>query len=958
MPDRTRARILTAALLAALLTLPATSFAQNVSSHLTGTVKDGQGAVLPGVTVTATSPALIGSQVAVTQSNGSYLFPSLPSGTYTLKFELSGFQTLTRSGINLPLGQTLTVNGQLQLASLKESVTVTAESPVVDTQSTSLGNTLNTAKLIGVPTSTDLWGALAQTAGVRMQGFDVGGSHKYQQDGYDAFGETSQNRVITEGVDTTEGTGGAGFYQDYYSQNEVAVSAAGQDVSMNTPGAAVISTIKSGGNTFKSLLNQTYEPSSFVGNNIDPSITARGGSSSANLLFWESHADLGGPIKKDKAWFFAAYNHFHIDQLLPGVPKSVATNLGVFNNFTTKETWKPSSKDTIIGYYQYGKKGEPTRGLSALRPPESTLAEYAPSWMYNGKWERVWTNRLFTELNIGEFGYHFPEVPSVDYKTNPPIHDLGTGRDSGAGFAQGGTGGPFELNRAKPQAFGDATYYLPTKKSGSHDLKVGFEWIRDESQFGNIGTAGPILWLQNNGQPAEIRLTDLGTSSSLGSSWLAPVNEDHRIAIYAQDRWTANAHVTVTAGVRYDHQSPYYRQGKRDPILTDFFSAYSVPARTLFTRNNVAPRIGVAIDPGGDGKTAIKAFFGRYYFNYADSFSGINPGGTNTKTYTYTGQAGITDQNYILSHIGTLVASTGGVSTVLDTSLKTPYTDEIDFSVQRQVWGESSIRVAYVRKMNRDQFATYNQSWLGQFTNPVIVPVTIQSINGGVTGSQTFTVNDVPSSLKGVIHNVISTMPASVNNGAYNFDTIEVAFNKRFKQGLFLDTSYDWTRSDSLKGPGNYSASSTTQGDAIGNGFFINPYPTVSNRQVTTGWVYHLSAHYELPYAIGVGANFLVQSGWNYSPIIRVSLPNSGTQSFWMTDLQNNRSDTVPMLNLRLDKAFNIPSDHRFTVMLDLYNLTNAAPITNFQILNGKTYNQVINMLNPRTMELGLRFEF
>src|SRR5207253_1965742 len=184
------------------------------------------------------------SRTAVTEANGSYRFPSVPEGTYTLAFELSGFQTSKRTNIILSLGQTLTVDIQLQVASLQESVTVTAESPVVDVQTTSVGSTLNTAKLMGVPTATDLWSALARSPGVRMQGYDVGGSHKSEQTGYEAFGVRSQSRVVTEGVDTTEGAGGAGFYQDYFAQSEIAVSAAGQDVTMNTPGAAVISTIR------------------------------------------------------------------------------------------------------------------------------------------------------------------------------------------------------------------------------------------------------------------------------------------------------------------------------------------------------------------------------------------------------------------------------------------------------------------------------------------------------------------------------------------------------------------------------------------------------------------------------------------------------------------------------------------------------------------------------------------
>ena len=619
------------AVAALIVGIAAPAMAQTTPSHLIGTVKDAQGAVLPGVSITATAPSLIGSQTVVSEANGTYRFPSLPAGTYTLKFELSGFKALTRSGISLALGQTLTIDGELQLATLQESVTVTAESPIVDTSSTSVGNTLDTKKLIQVPSSSDLWGALAQSPGVRMQGFDVGGSHKSQQSGYSAFGVTNQTRVVTEGVDTTEGTGGAGFYQDYFSQNEIAVSGAGQDVTMNTPGAAVISTIKSGGNTFSGLVNQTYEGKSYVADNTNSDITKRGGSASPNLLFWENHDDLGGPIKKDKLWFFAAFDHFHIDKAISGIDPAIATDLGFFNTVTTKETWKPSAKDTFIGYYQWDKKHKPLRGLSATRGPHSTLAQVSPSWMYNGKWQRVWSNRLYTEANIGEFGYLFPEKPSVDFKTNPPVTDLVTGIDTGAGFTQGGTTGPFSLGRAKPQVYGSATYFLPTKNGGSHDLKFGFEWINDMSNFASIGTSGPILYLDSNGATSEIRLTDLGDPAKLGSTWTIPGDDNKRVAFYAQDRWTATSRVTLTMGVRYDRQAPYYTEGKRDPLLTEVFSAVTHPQTTLMTRGNVAPRIGVAIDPMGDGKTAIKAFYGRYYFNFADSFSAVDPGGASSK---------------------------------------------------------------------------------------------------------------------------------------------------------------------------------------------------------------------------------------------------------------------------------------------------------------------------------------
>ncbi len=127
--------------------------------------------------------------------------------------------------------------------------------------------------------------------------------------------------------------------------------------------------------------------------------------------------------------------------------------------------------------------------------------------------------------------------------------------------------------------------------------------------------------------------------------------------------------------------------------------------------------------------------------------------------------------------------------------------------------------------MNRDQYATYNISREGQFTVPTTVTVNIQGVDTGITGTQSFTVNDIPKSLKGVVNNVIATMPAGVNNGAENFDTIEVAFNKRFARGFFLDSSYDYTRSDALVGNAG-STSPLTQSDPISTGrYFQNVYP-------------------------------------------------------------------------------------------------------------------------------------
>jgi len=940
------------ALLAGLF-CAATAFAHGQRTNLVGVVTDAQGGVLPGVTVTDTSPALIGSRTAVTEVNGTYRFPSLPEGTYQLAFELSGFQTYKRTNIVLSLGQTLTVDAQLQVQSLQESVTVTAESPVVDVQTTSVGSTLNTAKLIGVPTATDLWSALARAPGVRMQGYDVGGSHKSEQTGYEAFGVRGQARVVTEGVDTTEGNGGAGFYQDYYAQNEIAVSASGQDVTMNTPGAAVISSIKSGGNQVRGLLNVTYEPTSWIANNIDADTTARGFTGVPNNKFWEFHPDLGGPIVRDRLWFFGAYNHFTIDEDITGVPHDRATYQGYYNNFTTKETFKATEKDTLIGYYQVGYLRTPNRNLSALTSPESAATQSSNTHMYNGKWNRVWSNRLFSELNVGDFGYHFPQGPLVDYHTNPPRIDTATGVQTGAAFAAAGANGPFVIERNKPQLFATVTYFLPTA-TGSHDLKSGLEWLDDAQLTENTGESGPVYYQDLNGRADQIQLFNFGNPATLRTEWTGADNRNRRLALFLQDRWAITTRVTVTAGVRYDHQRPYYKESTLKPTLSDVFAAATIPGATLLERNTVVPRIGVSIDPTGDTKSAVKAFYGRYYNNLASDFANLNPGGAASRTYRFNDVNG----NLLYDgtqELGALVATTGGTTTTLDPNLRVPHTDEIDLSYQRQFWGESSARIAYVRKMVRDVYANFNIARDGQFTVPVAAPVVLRSFDGGVEGTEVFNVFDIPASLRGVVRNQFTNIPDSVGGGAYNYDTIELAFNRRFSGGLFVDSSFDYLRRDELRQ--NSASTNPFATDPLAVNYFQNVDPTVSNRQQSSTWQARLSGRYLFPRAIGVGANVQVQSGWPWARLVSVTLPNAGTQTFFQDDINTNRSDTVPLVGVRADKAFRF-GDRRLIAMFDVFNLLNSNAVTNFTLINGANFNKILAALQPRTYQVGLRVEF
>jgi hypothetical protein len=932
------------------------AFAQMTQGRLTGTVTDAQGAVMPGVTVTVTSPAMIGAQNTVTEANGRYLFPSLPSGTYRVAFELSGFQKINRENIAVVTGQTISADVQLQVASLAESVTVTGASPIVDVTTTKVGTNLKGEELTAVPNSTDAWGALSEAPGIRMQGFDVGGSHKSQQSGYEVFGIQNQSRIVTDGVDHTEGVGGTGYYEDYYSNEEVSISALGSDVEMNSGGAAVVSTIKSGGNQFKGLENFTYEDGSWVGDNNNAELRARGFTGNPNLLFYEGHVDLGGPIMRDKAWFFVAYNTFKIDKAVSGVPQNVATDLGLFHNYTGKGTWKPGANDTVIGYIQRGRKQKPKRNLSTLIPAESVLAQNSLTYTYKGEWQKVFSNRTFFNLNVGNYHSTWPMVTQVPSDTHPPFAYRSTGSVSGAGW------NAFNSLRNNPQAKAQLTYYMPGK-AGSHDFKFGFEYRHDYYRLGINGTSGPVRYSAPSpgAAPDRIRFVDVGAVSDFGSGWVTSSNVDEKYALYLQDRWAPNNRLTITAGVRMDNQNLKYGDGIRKPQITDvladgtriFPASTTVTGATLLKNTNFAPRLGFSYDLSGKGQTVLKGFYGRYYNNMADGFSSANPGGTNYAEYVFLDQN--RNQRYDgPSELGALRLRIGGADAPVDANARTPYTEEFSGSIEHQFWGESSARLTYVRKHSADFIPFYYNPYVPAWDGKLTVATRQTSSDGRV-----FNLVDIPASLA----SQSSALYTNVPDSDFNYDTIEVAFNKRFSSKFFVQTSADYQKRDELRSADipDWGSTSPLSADPIGINYFVNVNPAVSNRQDTTTYHFQLLGRYTFPYDIGFAANYRYQSGFPYSEIISDADTSPGLNVspslFFVENLKENRSDIVSLLNFRLAKGLTFGGHYKITGIFDLYNVLNANPVTNFSLTNGN-FGTVIAALDPRVAQLAIRFEF
>jgi hypothetical protein len=937
------------------------AMAQTTGS-IDGTVRDAQGLVMPGVTVTLTGAAVLGQRTTTTVEDGTYRFRDLRPGSYNILYELSGFQTLNREGIIVETGKLVTVNVSLNLATVAETVTVTGESPVVDVKNTRLGGSFDATALQDVPSATDVWAVLGQTPGIRMLGFDVGGSHKSQQTGYESFGIRGQARVLSDGVDSTEGTGGTGFYYDYYSVEEFQVSAGGADVTMNSPGAAVIMTLKSGGNQFSGLYHLDYEGESMVGDNADAETEERAYTGNPVLLFWEGHADLGGPIIKDKFWFYGTYNHFKIDKAISGVSRDIATDVGLFDNFGGKLTIQATEKDQVILYSQWGRKQKPQRGLSLTRPPESILAQDSWSWDHKAEWQRVWNDRTFTNIQAKHFGFTWPMVPAVDPATNPARRDTATGIYSGAGF-QSPTVPPFTFPRWKPQFTVTTNYYVPSK-AGSHDFKFGFDYWIDSSQLNFNSNSGDIFYLDNSrlGRPRNVdeiqfMSTPLNTVD----------NRDTHTDFFAQDTWTITDRVTVNLGFRFGRQVIGYEEGTLNPNLTfpdprtgqPIFSGGTTPGATLATWNTLAPRLGITYDLSGKGKTVLKGYYGRYYVNVADLLAAGNPAALQWKRFKFAdpNANGVFDGP---QEIGAFVSESGAGGAAPVESFDPSYADEFSASVEHEIATDTGFRFSYVRKQLRNAIAS----------STTFFPLQAQAIalaqgQGVPCGDAAFPcpTNDItgePLSLVRLPDNfndtggVLTNYPAPFDK--MDYDTIDFSMDRRFSDKFFMQGSFDYQWRDEVRLP-TQEGTSPLGSDPIQVAFGQNHNAGVSMRQKTTTWQFRVMGRYVLAHDIALSGNVRVTSGWPWAAIQSVDVPGSGTRDIFTSDL-NERSQTVPIVDFRAEKAFAISGRHRITGMVDFYNLFNSNAEVNFIVRTGPAFRDLIAVLDPRTVKLGIRYQF
>lgn len=951
------------ALLAVLSVALAPAYAQGGGASSTGSisgdVKDAQGGVLPGVTVTATSPAQIGQLTAVTNEAGVYRFPAVPPGEYRLTYELAGFQTVVRAGVRITLGFNAQINIALNVASLQETVTVSGAAPVIDTSATRVQTNYDQQALASIPNARDMWSLLATTPSVSLNRVDVGGSTMGTQTTYFSYGYSGQNRPLVEGINTTEGTSAAGFYLDYGSFEEVFIGAAGNSAEMPNPGVLTQFVSKSGSNTPSLSLYYDFESEGIQSRNLDadqirPSPGAIINEDGNRLSSYQNlNVDIGGPIVKDKVWGYFAYLNQRNSVAAP--PSGSFLDGTAFDtkliNYTGKTTYQMNQNNKFIGYLQHGTKTQPSRTDSSNRlgapvhiTADSTTLQDSPSWVYKGEWNGTLSQNMFAEVRAGQFGYNFgldSNTSATRYESLTSNQILGGGRD-------------WELRRRRNQYTGALSYFKDNFLGGSHNFKVGGEYLDETGQtLWNQYYADNVIHFVNgdlsNGPagttPASVRLGNNADSlNGLAST-----------SLFVTDTWQVNR-LTLNVGARFDRYRVWLPAqslpaGRFVPSPLDFGEVSEVIAF-----NHLVPRLGATYELSGDGKTVLKANWGRFYFNtgvnLADS---VNPNTANQYAdFTWNDLNG--DLIFQDGEQGVLETRFGGVANArVDPNLKNAYADETSFFVERALVADLGVRVGYVYKTDNQGWQQVNELRpFDAFNVPVaMVDPGADNIYGNGDDSTRPGVN-LDSTARGS-----SQVTSNIDGYEGTYKTLEFSANKRYSHrwSMLASYSYTWTQEYG----NNYF--NNRFGTAVSQFAFFGSYPINPNENTLndfTNWNAKLSGSVDAGWGVRVTPVLKMQSGAPFGRffVTRPGELNYGNQIILAEPIGTRRQDTISVFDIRAEKQLRFGDRARVGLFVDVYNLSNANTAINVNWRSGASFDKATTVLPPRIAKFGVKFNW
>jgi hypothetical protein len=616
------------------LLLPSAAYGQ---AAITGVVRDASGGVLPGATVEAASPVLIEKvRSVVTDANGQYRIVDLRPGTYSVTATLSGFTTIKREGIELSGSFVATVNLDLRVGSLEETITVTGESPIVDVQSARSQQIIDKDVIAAIPSSRNIGGIQAIIPGISTNG-DSGGIGGSMQGGAAAIhgGRTNDSRIYADGINMGwAGTGGGGGQMPQVAAaQEVVMTISGGLGEAETGGLVFNAIPREGSNLFTGQFNYSGSNDSLQGSNYTQALQDAGLRAPFELIkVYDVSGMYGGRIKRDKLWFYLVYRQVGGERTVPGMfynrnagnPNSWVVDLDrsrqAFNNnlermATVRLTWQatPRNKFNFHWSEQYNDANYGDGGGTATTTPEaSSRVLYIPSRQPHASWQSPISGRLLAEAGWGMYQARYRFGMRNDGSHNPAMIQR---LEQGAAE----TGIPGLISRM-PRAPGQGgfTHSLIgnlaslraslTYVTGSHNMKFGYQ-----GGFGN-----PSQTYQNFTQVVQVRTLNGVPNQLMQTVSVGPDTKYVRnlipINFYAQDQWTTGR-LTLQGGLRYDSLISTYPDqrigGPGWPYLAEelFFPSRSTPG---YEWKDLTPRVGVAYDLFGNGRTAIRFNIGKY----------------------------------------------------------------------------------------------------------------------------------------------------------------------------------------------------------------------------------------------------------------------------------------------------------------------------------------------------------
>ena len=1025
------ARLTFAAALLALL--PAAALAQ--TSGISGVVKDTSGAVLPGVTVEASSPALIEKVRSTTTDNsGLYKITTLRTGTYTVTFTLPGFSVVKRENVELTSDFTATINADLKVGAVEETITVSAESPVVDTQSITTRTVMTRDVLDAIPTGRNIQavgimipGTALSVGGGNTLSRDVGGSGQLQQSPLNYKGSVDSVQTV-EGMrlNNLEGTGQfSGVYWNEASFQEFSYVTGADSAEMGQGGIRINMIPKDGGNTFRGQSFGNYTRGPWQASNLRSNLAGDLQFNPVNSLtnvsviekIWDFSTSVGGPIKKDKAWFTLTYRNFGTNKTVadafvnanpPSVPGAFTryaadkTRPGVDDGYVwsiaPRVTVQLSSKDKVSTYFDDQRKYRPHWGLSGTQPdPEASGYEVTPtSFVSVSKWTRTQSNRLLFDVGFAMYDQEYTEIyqPSVTgsdvFVWDPALiakSTVYTFMDTATGLFTNAWNNPAD-HFSKLLTESASVSYV----TGSHSLKVGLAVSQGRRRTLQQWTGDVSQLTFNNGVSTSV-------TERIATDARETIKAD--AGFFGQDRWTIKR-ATINAGVRMDWFIG--ETGEGDLLPGRFYAGkhfgqcadgLNNPAAGCVGRvqnwKDISPRLGIAYDLFGNGKTALKTSIARYVNGDVNTTTGQNnPVGTVPTQNTYNWNDA-DKNNSIFNTDGSLQSSEltagaltnanfgkGVVTTVADPAILNgwgvrPYNWEYAASVQHELMPRVSVSGGYYRRWFGNQTTLQNRAVPsdGSGYQPFCITTPIDAALS-TSGQQLCGLYDLKPEFVGQIDN-FRTLASHFGGVSQVFQGFDISTTARFSGSTYFQAGVNAQKVDvdTCNAPPigtliGFVAGSVSQVGNPENVFCKQTFPFRPDVKVV--------GYTTLPYDVQVSGTYQFTQGVNVlaawtatnaaltaagSTLGRALVSTSKT--FNIVAPGEVYGDPLNQLDLRASKRFKV-NRATFKVDVDLYNVFNSNWIyrqsNTFSLATTSQWNRPIDVLQGRLFKLGGQFSF